>query len=118
VATVIEWEATSSGAPSGAKHAFVPLHDLTCELFLMSAMAPSAALPRAAPGAPAEEQAAAFEDDPRVHLDTQSGRWRLEDGDAEFEYEPFRAVWIPVVSPPLPTPQLFECVWTLCARCY
>jgi len=61
-------------------------------------MAPPAALPRAAPGAPAEEQAAAFEDDPRVHLDTQSGRWRLEDGDAEFEYEPSRAVWVPVVD--------------------
>jgi len=71
----------------------------------MSAMAPPAALPRAAPGAPAEEQAAAFEDDPRVHFDTQSSRWRLEDGDAEFEYEPSRAVWIPVVSSaPPPNP--------------
>ena len=61
-------------------------------------------LPRAAPGAPAEEQAAAFEDDPRVYFDTQSGRWRLEDGDTELEYEPSKAVWVPVVSlPPSPT---------------
>ncbi|KAN0107202.1 hypothetical protein V8E52_010404 [Russula decolorans] len=56
------------------------------------------ALPRAAPGAPAEEQASAFEDDPRVYFDTQSSRWRLEDGDAELEYEPSRAVWMPVVD--------------------
>lgn len=71
----------------------------------MSAAVPTS-LPRAAPGAPAEEQAAAFEDDPRVHFDTQSSRWRLEDGDAEFEYEPSRAVWFPVVSLlPLPAPQ-------------
>ena len=69
----------------------------------MSATVPTS-LPRAAPGAPAEEQAAAFEDDPRVHFDTQSLRWRLEDGDAEFEYEPSRAVWFPVVSLPLPAP--------------
>jgi HIV Tat-specific factor 1 len=61
-------------------------------------MAPPTALPRAAPGAPAEEQAAAFEDDPRVYFDTQSARWRLEEGDAEFEYEPSKAVWIPVVD--------------------
>ena len=72
----------------------------------MSATAPTA-LPRAAPGAPAEEQAAAFEDDPRVYFDTQGGRWRLEDGDTELEYEPSKAVWIPLVSlpPPPPTPQ-------------
>jgi hypothetical protein len=62
------------------------------------------ALPRAAPGAPAEEQASAFEDDPRVYFDTQSSRWRLEDGDAELEYEPSRAVWMPVVSLPPPSP--------------
>ncbi|KAI9509404.1 hypothetical protein F5148DRAFT_759525 [Russula earlei] len=60
-------------------------------------MAPTA-LPRAAPDASAEELAVAFEHDPRVYLDTQSGRWRLEDGDAEFEYQPARAVWIPVVD--------------------
>jgi hypothetical protein len=71
---------------------------------LMSVMAPPTALPRAAPGAPAEEQAAAFEDDPRVYFDTQSARWRLEEGDAEFEYEPSKAVWIPVVSLPPPNP--------------
>jgi hypothetical protein len=77
----------------------------------MSATA-STALPRAALGASVEEQAAAFEDDPRVHFDTQGGQWRLEDGDAEFEYEPSRAVWIPVVSSPLPAPsQRFE-RWT------
>ena len=70
----------------------------------MSVMAPPTALPRAAPGAPAEEQAAAFEDDPRVYFDTQSARWRLEEGDAEFEYEPSKAVWIPVVSLPPPNP--------------
>jgi hypothetical protein len=69
----------------------------------MSATAPTA-LPRAAPGAPPEEQAAAFEDDPRVYFDTQSARWRLEDGDAELEYESSKAVWIPVVS--LPPSQL------------
>ncbi|KAI0266763.1 hypothetical protein BC834DRAFT_823504 [Gloeopeniophorella convolvens] len=57
-----------------------------------------ATFPKAAPGAPAEEQAAAFDDDPRVHFDTQSRRWRLEDGDAEFEYEPTMAVWLPVVD--------------------
>lgn len=88
--------AEASSAPSRAKHA-PRLHSL------MSVMAPTA-MPRAAPGAPAEEQAAAFEDDPRVHFDTQSARWRLEDGDAEFEYEPSRAVWIPVVSLPPPNP--------------
>jgi hypothetical protein len=64
----------------------------------MSATAAPTALPRAAPSAPPEEQAAAFEDDPRVYFDTQNGRWRLEDGDAELEYEPSKAVWIPVVS--------------------
>ncbi len=67
-------------------------------------MSPTASppFPRAPPGAPAEQQAAAFEDDPRVHFDTQSARWRLEDGDAEYEYEPTKAVWFPVVSLPLP----------------
>ena len=79
-----------------------PTPQVSC---LMSVIMAPTALPRAAPGAPAEEQAAAFEDDPRVHFDTQSARWRLEDGDAEFEYEPSRAVWFPVVSLPLPTPQ-------------
>jgi HIV Tat-specific factor 1 len=69
----------------------------------MSATAPTA-LPRAAPGAPAEDQAAAFEDDPRVYFDTQAGRWRLEDGDTELEYESSKAVWIPVVSLPHPPP--------------
>jgi HIV Tat-specific factor 1 len=69
----------------------------------MSATVP-AVFPKAAPGAPAEEQVTAFEDDPRVHFDTLSGRWRLEDGDAEFEYDPSKAVWIPVVSLPLPAP--------------
>jgi hypothetical protein len=80
----------------------------------MSATVP-AVFPRAPPGAPAEEQAAAFDDDPRVHLDTLSGRWRLEDGDTEFEYDPSKAVWIPVVSLPLPAPQQLR--WT-CACCY
>lgn len=65
---------------------------------LMSATVAHTTLPRAAPGAPPEEQAAAFEDDPRVYFDTQNRRWRLEDGDAELEYEPSKAVWIPVVS--------------------
>jgi hypothetical protein len=87
-------------APSRAKHARLPFRLYTR---LMSATVPTA-LPRAAPGAPAEEQAAAFEDDPRVYFDTQSSRWRLEDRDAEFEYEPSRAVWLPVVSLPLPAP--------------
>ncbi|KAH9002007.1 hypothetical protein EDB86DRAFT_2801070 [Lactarius hatsudake] len=63
----------------------------------MSATA-SPPFPRAPPGAPAEQQAAAFDDDPRVHFDTQSTRWRLEDGDAEYEYEPSKAVWFPVVD--------------------
>ncbi|KAH9061363.1 hypothetical protein EDB87DRAFT_1682783 [Lactarius vividus] len=63
----------------------------------MSATA-SPPFPRAPPGAPAEQQAAAFDDDPRVHFDTQSARWRLEDGDAEYEYEPSKAVWFPVVD--------------------
>lgn len=81
----------------------------------MSATVPTS-LPRAAPGAPAEEQAAAFEDDPRVHFDTQSSRWRLEDGDAEFEYEPVRAVWFPVVSLPLPAPAKGLRDGPLCAR--
>ena len=58
--------------------------------------------PRAPPGAPVEQQATAFDNDPRVHFDKQSSRWRLEDGDAEYEYEPSKAVWIPVVSLPLP----------------
>lgn len=68
---------------------------------LMSATA-SPPFPRAQPGASAEKQATAFGDDPRVSFDTQIARWRLEDGDAEFEYEPSKAVWIPVVSLPLP----------------
>ncbi len=79
----------------------------------MSATAPTT-LPRAAPGASAEEQATAFEDDPRVYFDTQSRQWRLEDGDAELEYEPAKAVWIPVVSLPLPTPQRLR--WTFCVH--
>ena len=68
---------------------------------LMSATA-SPPFPRAPPGASAEKQATAFGDDPRVSFDTQIARWRLEDGDAEYEYEPSKAVWIPVVSLPLP----------------
>jgi hypothetical protein len=66
----------------------------------MSATA-SPPFPRAPPGASAEKQATAFGDDPRVSFDTQIARWRLEDGDAEYEYEPSKAVWIPVVSLPL-----------------
>ncbi|KAF8274431.1 hypothetical protein EI94DRAFT_1768679 [Lactarius quietus] len=50
----------------------------------MSATA-SPPFPRAPPGASAEQQATAFGDDPR-------------DGDAEYEYEPSKAVWIPVVD--------------------
>ncbi|KAN0129771.1 hypothetical protein V8E53_012436 [Lactarius tabidus] len=63
----------------------------------MSATA-SPPFPRAPPGASAEKQATAFGDDPRVSFDTQIARWRLEDGDAEYEYEPSKAVWIPVVD--------------------
>jgi len=80
----------------------------------MSATAPTT-LPRAAPGASAEEQAAAFEDDPRVYFDTQSRQWRLEDGDAELEYEPAKAVWIPVVSSAPPNPATIE-MDLLCAH--
>lgn len=101
-----KWRRQCVVAPSRAKHAYP--FDSTHTHFigsLMSATTPPTALPRAAPGAPAEEQATAFEDDPRVYFDTQSSRWRLEDGDAELEYEPSRAVWIPVVSLPLPAPQ-------------
>jgi HIV Tat-specific factor 1 len=64
---------------------------------LMSATA-SPPFPRAPPGASAAKQATAFGDDPRVSFDTQIARWRLEDGDAEYEYEPSKAVWIPVVD--------------------
>lgn len=73
---------------------------LLCSIVMSATSSPP--FPRAPPGAPTEQQANAFDDDPRVHFDTQSARWRLEDGDAEYEYEPSKAVWIPVVSLPLP----------------
>ncbi len=99
-----KWRRQCGGAKPCQTRLPFRLHTNTHFGSLMSATVPPT-LPRAVPGAPAEEQAAVFEDDPRVHFDKQTSRWRLEDGDAEFEYEPSRAVWIPVVSLPLPTPQ-------------
>lgn len=49
-------------------------------------------------GASLEDQAATFESDPRIHFSTVTGRWTLEDDDGnEFEYDPVKAAWLPVV---------------------
>ena len=61
-------------------------------------MSTSPALPTAALGASAEAQAAAFETDPRIHFDRQSGTWRLEDDNGdELEYDAAKGKWVPVV---------------------
>ena len=55
-------------------------------------------LPTAALGASAEAQTAAFESDPRIHFDRQSGTWKLEDDDGnEMEYDAAKGAWVPVV---------------------
>ena len=58
----------------------------------------TASLPTAALNASAAAQTAAFESDPRIHFDRQSGTWRLEDenGD-ELEYDAAKGKWVPVV---------------------
>ena len=50
-------------------------------------------------GASPEVLTAAFEADERIHFSTVTRRWTLEDeSGAEWEYEPVKAVWVPVVS--------------------
>ena len=49
-------------------------------------------------GASHETQAAAFASDPRIHFSTVTRRWAFEDDDGnEFEYDPVKATWLPVV---------------------
>lgn len=52
-----------------------------------------------AAGSSAETQAAAFASDPRIHFDTQSQTWKLEDDNGdELEYDAGKGAWVPVVS--------------------
>jgi len=40
-----------------------------------------------------------FDSDPRIHFDTVSGKWQIEDDDGnEMEWEPIKQSWIPLVS--------------------
>lgn len=53
----------------------------------------------ASAGASFEAQSEAFATDPRIHFSTVTGRWTLEDDDGnEFEYDPVKTTWLPVVS--------------------
>ncbi|KAI0694004.1 hypothetical protein C8T65DRAFT_711081 [Cerioporus squamosus] len=57
---------------------------------------PPAAL---ASGSSAEDQAAAFANDPRVHYDQQAGAWRFEQDDGtELEYDAAKGAWLPVLD--------------------
>ncbi|KAI0332351.1 hypothetical protein GY45DRAFT_1352820 [Cubamyces sp. BRFM 1775] len=57
---------------------------------------PPAAL---ASGSSAEDQAAAFANDPRVHFDRTAGTWRFEQDDGtELEYDAAKGAWVPVLD--------------------
>ncbi|CDO69368.1 hypothetical protein BN946_scf184961.g10 [Trametes cinnabarina] len=50
-----------------------------------------------ASGSSAEDQAAAFANDPRVHFDRAAGTWRFEQDDGtELEYDAAKGAWVPV----------------------
>lgn len=52
-------------------------------------------------GSTAETQAAAFASDPRIHFDKTSGTWRFEDdNEVEFEFDPVKGAWVPLVWSP------------------
>jgi HIV Tat-specific factor 1 len=58
----------------------------------------SAPPPSVAAGSSAEDQAAAFNDDPRIYFSKEDGTWRFEDDDGnEFEYDSVKGAWLPVV---------------------
>ncbi|OSD06718.1 hypothetical protein PYCCODRAFT_1430915 [Trametes coccinea BRFM310] len=62
----------------------------------MAESAPPAAL---ASGSSAEDQAAAFANDPRVHFDRTAGTWRFEQDDGtELEYDAAKGAWVPVLD--------------------
>lgn len=53
----------------------------------------------AAAGASHDVLSAVFAADPRIHFSTITRRWALEDDAGnEWEYDPFKAVWVQVVS--------------------
>lgn len=56
---------------------------------------PPAALEK---GSSAEQQAAAFAADERIHFDRSSGTWRFEDEEGnEFEYDSVKGTWTALV---------------------
>jgi len=58
---------------------------------------PSTSTSQAAPSA--EDMAAAFASDPRVHFSKASGKWEYEDEEGrEFEWSAFAKNWVPIVS--------------------
>ncbi|KAH9895132.1 hypothetical protein C8Q73DRAFT_693187 [Cubamyces lactineus] len=64
-------------------------------------MSTSESLPPAAlaSGSSAEDQAAAFANDPRVHFDRTAGTWRFEQDDGtELEYDAAKGAWVPVLD--------------------
>ncbi|KAI9068269.1 hypothetical protein FKP32DRAFT_1562102 [Trametes sanguinea] len=62
----------------------------------MAESAPPAAL---ASGSSAEDQAAAFANDPRIHFDRTAGTWRFEQDDGtELEYDAAKGAWVPVLD--------------------
>ncbi|KAJ8468600.1 hypothetical protein ONZ51_g9532 [Trametes cubensis] len=64
-------------------------------------MSTSETLPPAAlaSGSSAEDQAAAFANDPRVHFDRTAGTWRFEQDDGtELEYDAAKGAWVPVLD--------------------
>jgi len=42
-----------------------------------------------------------FESDPRIHFNTVSGKWEIEDdGGNEMEWDPVKSAWVSLVSVP------------------
>lgn len=40
-----------------------------------------------------------FETDPRIHFNTVSGKWEIEDDDGnEMQWDPLKGAWAPIVS--------------------
>jgi len=50
-----------------------------------------------------------FESDPRIHYNTVSGKWEIEDDDGnEMEWDPLKNAWIPIVSFVWPETPVFD----------
>ncbi|KAF8893367.1 hypothetical protein BD779DRAFT_1505804 [Infundibulicybe gibba] len=55
--------------------------------------------PSAAAGSSAEDQAAAFADDPRIYFSKTANSWRFEQDDGtELEYDAAKGSWVPLVD--------------------